>query len=480
MNFCNSAKHSCLSARKLRRWRSDLFSSRTSSRVSSLVMFALPNALFTYRKGQTLQKRIGTAIYCSVMIPTLSVGAHTSDSDPSTARDQRLSELLESSGQANDELLLSEQFRRNSALRRQYLETISKPDWLSVLSLNSHFESFENRDTRFSLSIGTESVIQFESNFEAEARWSILYTPDRMRILPDSPSFAPFLENLTLSYGKMRSVELSAGLLNEESLLISNPISGQFSGLSAAIHPLKDKTQPQSTHFSFQVEHGWSAPLPSQGEAQNIQRTRPSLKATKKNQHISLEGRTALEWYTDPDLTIHLLSSSRSNQLAQLAQRSEKKWRLFILESSVELTALRNTRLKVSASRINNSLVPKQSAGWSSSFLIAQDYHFSKAQSSFELKTTLFNTPKESIPHFRLPFELSPASRGMLSAFAVSILPNSLKGHELQIRLNFLRETLPPESTQSLNCQPININGNISCGFFFGEFSLIRTLGPNL
>jgi hypothetical protein len=402
---------------------------------------------------------------------------------PTTPREIQLNKILEASGQDNDSLLLSERFRQNSSLRRQYLEIFSLPDWISKFSLSTHFEASGRQSTAFAGSIDSESLIQLGNNFELAGRWSTIYTTEGISILRKSPKLAPTLEHMTLSYGSMRTVELNAGLLSEHALLSSRPIAGQFSGLAATIHPLKDKMTPHQTRVSFQIEHGWSAPTTQAGtrvKLNSIQRTRPSITVLSKAERISLQGRASLEWYTDPERALGLMSATRAKGYAGTSESFDNQWRLFVVESALELRPLRETGVKFSGNRINNSLATELETSWSSSLLITQNYRFSKGQGTIEISTTAFNTQKFGTPTFRLPIEMSPASRGVITELSASIHPITLKNHQFKVSLSSLMERPHSPQSRDHHCQLTNITISNSCELFFGQLSLVRTLGPNL
>ena len=123
--------------------------------------------------------------------------------------------------------------------------------------MNTHFELYNHIDTKVAGSIDIESILQLGGNIEASGRWALQFSPQNLSVVRDTPSLTPSLELLTLTYGKMRTVEMSLGLLPEKALLIPSPTIGLFSGVAAAIHPLRNKTEPKKTHWFFQVEHGW-------------------------------------------------------------------------------------------------------------------------------------------------------------------------------------------------------------------------------
>jgi hypothetical protein len=400
-----------------------------------------------------------------------------------TPRDQRLNSILKDSGQMRDSLLLSERFRENSSLRRQYLDVFEQPDWLSRISMNTHFELYNHIDTKVAGSIDIESILQLGGNIEASGRWALQFSPQNLSVVRDTPSLTPSLELLTLTYGKMRTVEMSLGLLPEKALLIPSPTIGLFSGVAAAIHPLRNKTEPKKTHWFFQVEHGWCSPTSPAGtslHSKNTQRTRPAFGLRYKSESMLFSGSAALEWYTDPNRVVGLMSDFRANRFNLPFPNEQKTWRIFVLESALELQPLQNTRFKILANRTNNALATKLKTSWSSSLSITRDYSISKNTGFLEVKTAAFNTEAFATPPFRLPIELSPASRGVLVEFMASLKPIAFKNHELSVRLNYLQERQNTPTVQGFGCQDTNINRNKSCELYFGQLSLVRTLGPNL
>lgn len=444
---------------------------------------SLLTRFISYRKRTFEQKLREVILFCSVCFLTSPLTAITADGKALTPRENRLKEILEESGENNNGLLLSEQFRQNSTLKRTYVEIFTQPDWVAHLSLNSSFESFRNEPLGLAGSLSIDSTLQLGNSVELSGAWSMHCASGSVFIWGYLPCLSPTIESLILTYGKLRTVEISGGIPVEQSLFIPNTLAGSFSGLGASVQPLGNFTDPHATHFRFNIEHGWGTlsnfATPQTG-VQQIQRTRPRINFSQSQKSMSLQGEAALEWYTDPQKAIEYLSSGRSRHYQSLNPTRQKKWRLFVIQGNLEFAPLPQTHVNIFATRVNNSLETEANSGWSATFSLSQKYIFAGAQNNLAVSATVFDTQENSTPRFRLPLALTPASRGELTQLSLSILPQAKNSREYRIGLNYLRETRSEPVAHQPGCQESNITENKICSFFFGQVSVLQKLGPNL
>lgn len=422
-------------------------------------------------------------LFCSVCFFSKHQTAHSAVEQQFTPRERQLYKILESSGKSSQAPLLSEQYRLNNSLKRDYIQTFMTPDWTTDLRFSAHVESQQLRDPALAASFSLDSQIQLGNNFDAHAEWSVFYQPKNMTAMRKVPSFTPLLDSLTLSYGKMRTVEFTAGVPRDFGILINRPALSVFSGIAAKIHPLIDKVESSRSKFEFEIEHGWSFlsdAHPKNLRLTQVQRTRPKINFSRKSRLATFKGSAALEWFTDPDGSINLLSSMHPHASRNSPQDPPISWRLFVLQSSIEIFPTQRIFSEISASRVNNSLVNDALAGWSTSFAIGGRESYQQALASFKLSTTIFKIPTNSLPSFRLPFDLSSGSTGSITDLGLSFHPSKIKSQAFTLQISYFRESPSSSASRANICQNSEINRKNLCNRLSASLTLTRRMGPNL
>lgn len=423
------------------------------------------------------------ALFCSVCFFSRHETAHSSVEQKFTNREKQLYKILEASGKSSQATLLSEQYKLNNTLKRNYIQTFSTPDWTTGLRLSTHFESQQLRDFALGTEFSLESQFQLGNNIDAQAEWSVLYQSKNMMALRKAPSFTPILDNLTLSYGKMRTIEFTVGLPRDFGILRDRPALSIFSGIAAKIHPLIDKVENNRGKIEFEVEHGWSLlgnAHPKNSKLTQVQRTRPKISFSGKSKYANYRGSAALEWFTDLDESMGLLSAMHRLESRNLHQAPQINWRLIVLRSNFEFFPTQHIFSEFSASRVNNSLADDAQPGWSTSLAIGGREPFQQALASFKLSSTIFKIPKNTLPSFRLPFDLTPNSTGIINDFSMSYRPSKGESQTLSLQISYFRESPSSKASHSNVCHSTEINTKSLCKRVSASITLASRLGPNL
>lgn len=483
MSVNKSFKFCCRSLRSERSSRKARFKSNPSSMTSESLISQHPSGLLRYRQLRRIQKLNLMAIFCSVGFVSPPGVAAPSLLSPLTKRDKRLLDILEASGRTPSDALLSEQHSLKNKLKREYLRQFNEPYAESILELALHYETNPKRDHGIAAQLQSSSIFQLGNNFETKLGWSVHALPNTQRLLPQEPSLAPRIHELTVGYGKLRTVELILGLPREFSILGGSELPSDFSGAAIKIHPLKDRIEPIGKRFEFEVEHGWAAPpLERKSTKTNlhIQRTRPRLSFNSSGKSVSLSGQAMLEWYTDPDNQLERLSLWRTRTPALPDDAIISNWRLFALNSELKFNGISETYGHLKLESVRNTLAPDSKPSWNATGSIGRVFRFSEIAGKAQLSLSIFEVAENSIPAGRLPPVLNPKTQGGVAELSIAIEPSGKRDSELKFELTYLQDKAQNASSMERLCQGSDIVNKSDCSTTALKLSWTTLVAPNL
>lgn len=437
--------------------------------------------------GDRHLNRKSQRLFVGILFPVTilcSTGWTQHSPDPlRTQRDRDLDEILSLVPEPSEQPFLIERNTQLNNLRRQYLERIEQPDWAADLSLLNT----TGLNTNSKLFTGTSgyfrNVVQFSANWQTNVGWSFSGLQiGRVPTQYSSDSDLPRLDHLQVTYGKQRSIEVSAGLPEEEALLLKQKAYSLFSGLSVQLHPLDHKLSTSSTQTTFIFEHGWAnllAPIGSGPSRKKLQRTRPKLSNVWKLNSSELKTVAALEWYSDSDGVLGRISGRRPNAANEVENSNERRWRLFLLSADYVHSPWDDFSWGLSFQRVSNSLGKSASPSWSTSLNVEHQRQFQLFLLKPEFKITRFWSPAGAIPPLRLPLEMTPGSQGYLAHAGMSITSSASKNHEFYLSLNglFQKQT---ETGVLLQCTLWGQHDPQTCGFGWISLAWSLKLPTNL
>ncbi|MBM3381364.1 MAG: hypothetical protein FJY29_02880 [Betaproteobacteria bacterium] len=340
-----------------------------------------------------------------------------------TRRDRELQDILALTREASKQTFLTERSSQLNQLRRDYFERLARPDWAAAMRLTGQAGSAATDKTFAGLTAHLNTLFQFSENWQVQSSW--LLSQEFKRFAPlqyRAASELPRLESAWLTYGKMRSVSLSAGLPAESSLLIESNTRSLFSGISVAIHPLEQKLTPDALQSAFELEHGWSSlqDEPRNGaERIEIQRTRPRLKLNWKLPGLEISIASGLEWYTDQQGKLRQLTGNRPDATEESKSSSESKWRLFSLQSQMRWQSPESAAT-LRFERVSNTLGANSTPAWSGA--LGGDIQILQNEGVLtgHYGATYYRSPAGALPAFRLPLEVNPGTQGVLMTVGAS------------------------------------------------------------
>lgn len=369
---------------------------------------------------------------------------------PETRRDRELHDILIQTREASKQTFLTEKSSQLNQLRRDYLARLARPDWAAEFKLTSRAGSAATRGSFAGLTSNLSTLLQFSENWQMHSSWSLSQAFTRFAPLQQrSASELPTLESLWLTYGKMRSVSLSAGLPVEKSLLLESNTRQYFSGLSVAIHPLEQKLTPDSLQSTFELEHGFSSLLNSArtgDERVEIQRTRPRLKLNWKLPALEIGVASSLEWYTDQQGKLRYIVGNRPDAQEENQSSSENRWRLFSLESQLRWQSA-DSAATLKFERISNTLGASSIPAWSTSVGGEVQFQQSHGILTGVYGASYYRSPAAAVPTFRLPLEVNPETQGLMMTLGLNYFSSVNPGSVFSLGLTrSLKRTLAPQT----------------------------------
>ena len=400
-----------------------------------------------------------------------------------TNRDTELREILLLTVDSSAHPFLSEKNAQLNNLRRQYFEKFNQTDWVTEISVSNTTGLGSNNRPFFGFVSNVRSLVQFSGNWELYSGWSLLNVKKGKvptQFVADSD--LPTLENIEVTYGKMRSIEVGVGLPEEVALLHNSKTKSIFSGLSLKLHPLEQKITTTSPHYTFQFHHGWSnlmSPLDADSSRTKLQRTRPQFSFDWKPGQTEIYLSTGLEWYSDRSGALSRILGQRPNALSDIQNSSERQWRLFQIDSQARYRTDSEAKFTVGFQRVSNTLGASSSPAWSLSGDVESNLPFSTLVLGPALGVTAFRIPSGSVPPFRLPLELTPGSVGTLTQFGLGISFPSMVHQSVRLSANFLTQHRI-EPSGLLQCNLWEQKATQSCRFGWINLAWSLKLPTNL
>lgn len=364
-----------------------------------------------------------------------------------TVRDEKLLRLLREAATENTSLMLAEKNARMTALSHQYREVLEQPDFAATMMLSAghYFDSSQGNATAAGLRL--DGIFQFAGHWQSEFSWLSTHNfGSNAGIERQTPSEIPSLNYLSLSYGRSRSVEGKAGLLDDRPLLRGRQSQPVFSSVSLIIHPLSHLTDPTATVVQFELEHGWNTfrtDAKKYSPQEQIQRTRPRLSVAKESYNWKSSGSLALEWYTDSTGLLGQALAQRKKTTAQkvlLSAEAEKRWRLFTIELENSLRGPADTNLTATLQRASNSIGKSTLPAWSATLTAEKVLQLNSGIITTVADVQYFEAPFGTLPQARLPLEINPGTKGQIGALQLNWQRNMLKKETLSLGVGFIRE----------------------------------------
>ncbi len=382
-----------------------------------------------------------------------------------TLRDRELNDILVQTREASKQPFLTEKSSQLNQLRRDYFERLSRPDWAADIQLQSLSGIVDSKNSFTGITADLRTLFQFSTNWQVQSSWSLSQELTRFAPLQyRAASELPTLNSLWLSYGKMRSVSLSAGLREEQSLLLERNPRPIFSGLAVAIHPLEQKLIPESLQSVFELEHGWTSLLgaPRTGAKRvEIQRTRPRLKLNWKFAAVDVAFATGLEWYTDAQGELRQISGNRPNASEESRASVENRWRLFSMQSHLRWQAL-DSSATLKFERVSNTLGASSTPAWSATLGGEIQIQQNRDTLTGLYGATYYRSPSGAVPSFRLPLEINPGTQGLLMTLGLNYFPSSHPNNSYRLGLTrSLKRKLNPEAW--ITCSTVGHDTPTNC-----------------
>lgn len=366
-----------------------------------------------------------------------------------TDRDEKLLRLLREAATENTSLMLAEKNARMTALSRQYRAVLEQPDFVATtnLSAGQFFDSSGHMAKSAGLRI--DGIFQFAGNWQSEFAWLSTHNfGNPAGIDRQTQSEIPSLNHLSLSYGRNRSVEGKAGLLNDRPILRGRPPQPVFSSVALIIHPLSQATDPSATVVQFELEHGWNTfrtDAKKDSSHGQIQRTRPRLSIAKEYENWRSSGTLAQEWYSDSSGVLGQVLAQRKKVAAQktlLSADAERRWRLFSFELESSLRGPADTTLAATLQRASNSIGKSTRPAWSATLSGEKLVQLKNGILTTAANLQFFESPSGSLPQARLPMEINPGSKGQVAELQISWQPNMLKKETISVSAGFIQEVV--------------------------------------
>ncbi|MEN9809692.1 MAG: hypothetical protein RLZZ488_1259 [Pseudomonadota bacterium] len=355
--------------------------------------------------------------------------------------------LLREAAAENNSLMLAEKNARMTALSRQYREVLEQPDFAATaqLATEQFFDSSGGRAK--SAEIRLDGIFQFASNWQTEFAWlSTFNFGNNAGIERQTPSEIPSLNHLSLSYGRNRSVEVKAGLLDDRPLLRGRQTQPVFSSVSLVIHPLSQMNDPNTSVVQFELEHGWNTfrtDSRKYSSQEQIQRTRPRLNIAKEAYNWRSSGTLALEWYSDGAGLLGQVIAQRKKISAQktlLSAAAERRWRLFSIELENSLRGPADTTMTATLQRASNSIGKSTRPAWSATLTGEKIVQLNSGMITAIADVQFFEAPFGALPQARLPMEINPGTRGQIGSLQVNWQRDMLKKETLSVAIGFMQE----------------------------------------
>lgn len=419
----------------------------------------LPLACATYRQVQRARTLRWVCIFFATtgfLTPSFSSGRAL---PLETRRDRNLAELLLQATNNPPALLLSEKTAQMNSLRNKYLDVLNSPDFV----LRTELSSKSVGNSASSYSAGTEGLVegvfQFGGNWRSDFSWG--FSADlrgKPALTRHIQSSLPVMDTLTLSYGRERSVESTAGLLNDFPMLTGSKTQPVFSGLNIKLHPKRPRDPLGDVRAEFEIEHAWSEQrnAGSLSGFSTTQRTRPKLSLNTDNPLWSLEASSMLEWYTDPDGIVgRIIAGRRMPAIASPEQSSltnETRWRPLFL-SLRGLAKLTDTMTISSRfARISNPIGDTTVPAWGVDTSLEKEDQLGGERVTSGLSLQVFRVPLGAMPMMRLPVEINPGTKGGIVQGFLSWLPSQLPDQVFSFILGQIQED-KLDSRGWLHCQ---------------------------
>ncbi|NBX16495.1 MAG: hypothetical protein EBR09_03925 [Proteobacteria bacterium] len=334
-----------------------------------------------------------------------------------TERDAALADTLQKANAEKPSLLRSGHSARMSLLRNDFRDILSKEDFAAQISLESASSLVTGNQASSGFAGRLQGVYQFATNWQGDFSWYLAQSLFGSANQRQTAGELPVLDNLTLSYGKYRSVETTFGFLRDFPLLKGEAGRSIFSGIAVAIHPAFQKATAPNSGIEARIEYGLSdlSNPRTSGNSSSLQRARPHLTAKFESPPFRAKGDLALEWYSDSDGILGKVSPQRATDIfraSPLSPSEETRWRLFFLSTCFEYRPDGEDGVALTAERISNSIGASAVPAWSVEAAFSKELPTSGPAIRLRGVVQEFSSPSGTIPQVRLPILINAGTRG--------------------------------------------------------------------